>query len=135
MWKLLARSTIRCQPCCLTILLPYGVGCRLYSSFKFTMEIPSTDIKLMAFYEIARRANLTNNPDLTKSPTFQKAKELYEARAAYMREAFGNQEAIYDYFKLRLEGLLAGQGKRWEDVWAEFAPELLKGFPLPPGSL
>jgi hypothetical protein len=99
------------------------------------MEHPSTNINLMAFYEIARRANLTNHPELMKSPVFQKAKELYEARATYMWEAFGNQEAINSYFKLHLEGLLASQGKRWEDIWVEFAPESLKGFPLAPGSL
>jgi hypothetical protein len=86
------------------------------------MEHPSTNINLMAFYEIARRANLTNYPELIKSPVFQKAKELYEARAAYMWEAFGNQEAINSYFKLHLEGLLASQGKRWEDIWVVSLP-------------
>jgi len=42
------------------------------------MEILTTDIKLFAFYEIARRANLTDNPNLVNLPAFQKAKELYE---------------------------------------------------------
>ncbi len=99
------------------------------------MDIPSTNLELLAFYEIARRANLTNHPDLMKSPAFQKAKELYEARAPYMWESFGSQNAINSHFKLHLEGALASEGKRWEDVWVEFAPESLKSFPLAPGSL
>jgi uncharacterized protein len=89
----------------------------------------------MAFYEIARRANLTNNPDLMKSPVFQKARDLYEARSKYLWEAFRSQEAIDDYFKLRLEGALASQGKSWEDLWTELAPESLKKFPLANGIL
>ena len=88
----------------------------------------------MAFYEIARQANLTNYPDLMKSLAFQKAKELYEARAKYLWEAFHSQEAINDYFNLRLEGALTRQDKTWEDAWAEFAPDPLKRFPLPAGS-
>jgi predicted GNAT family acetyltransferase len=92
-------------------------------------------LSLMAFYEIARRANLTNHPDLLKLPAFQKAKELYEARSKYLWEGFRNQEAIDDYFKFHLEGALARQGKSWKDDWEEFAPESLKTFPLPPGSL
>jgi hypothetical protein len=106
------------------------------------METPNKDgaehaevLKLMAFYEIARRANLTNHPDLVKSPVFQKAKERYEAIAKYLYEAFGSHEAINDFFKFHLEGALASQGKRWEDVWTELAPESLKSFPLAPGSL
>ena len=91
--------------------------------------------RLMAFYEIARRANLTNHPDLMNSPAFQKAKELYEARAKYLWEAFRSQEAINDYIKFHLEGALASQGKSWEDAWAEFAPESLRSFPLAPGTL
>jgi hypothetical protein len=47
-----------------------------------------------------------------------------------MREAFGKQEAIDDFVKFHLEGELTSQGKRWEDIWAEFAPESLKRFPL-----
>lgn len=90
--------------------------------------------RLMAFYEIARQANLTNYPDLMKSLAFQKAKELYEARAKYLWEAFHSQEAINDYFNLRLEGALTRQDKTWEDAWAEFAPDPLKRFPLPAGS-
>jgi hypothetical protein len=58
-----------------------------------------------------------------------------KARAAYMREAFGKQEAIDDFVKLHLEGELTSQGKRWEDIWAEFAPESLKSLPLASGSL
>ena len=60
---------------------------------------------------------------------------MYEARAAYMRESFGKQEAIDDFVKLPLEGELASQVKRWEDIWAEFAPQSLKRFPLALGSL
>jgi hypothetical protein len=90
----------------------------------------------MAFFEIARRANLVNDSDLMKSPAFQKAKELYEARAKYLWEGgFNSQEAVNDYFKLHLEGALTTQGKSWEDAWVEFAPESLKSFPLPPGAL
>lgn len=92
-------------------------------------------LSLMAFYEIARRANLTNHPALTASPMFQKAGELYEARAKYLWEAFRSHEAIDDYFKFHLEGSLAKQGKSWESVWSEFAPESLKAFPLAPGIL
>jgi hypothetical protein len=93
-------------------------------------------IRLIAFYEIARRANLANHSDLMKSPAFQKAKDLYEARAKYLWEGgFDSPEAINDYFKLHLEGALAKQGKSWEDVWVEFAPDSLKSFPLPPGTL
>jgi hypothetical protein len=92
-------------------------------------------LRLMACYEIARRANLTNHPDLIRSPVFLKAKELYEARAKYLWEGFQSQEAIDDYFKFHLEGALASQGKSWEDAWAEFAPESLKSFPLAPGAL
>jgi predicted GNAT family acetyltransferase len=92
-------------------------------------------LRLMAFYEIARRANLTNDPDLMRSPVFQKAKELYEARAKYLWEGFQSQEAINDYFKFHLEGALTSQDKSWEDAWAEFAPESLKGFPLATGAL
>ena len=106
------------------------------------MEIPSIGnterpemLRLLAYYEIARRANLTNDPGLMKSAAFERAKELYEARSKYLWEAYGNQQAIDDYLKFHLEGALASQGKRWEDVWAEFAPESLKDFPLPPGSL
>src|ERR1700736_6285462 len=65
------------------------------------MEHPSTNINLMAFYEIARRANLTNHPELTKSRGFQKANELYETRATYMWEAFGNREATDDSALMR----------------------------------
>jgi hypothetical protein len=93
------------------------------------------NLNLMAFYEIARRAKLTSHPELTSLPAFQKARELYESRAEYLMEGFGRQEAIDDYFKFHLEGALTSQGKRWEDVWAEFAPESLKSFPLPPGTL
>jgi predicted GNAT family acetyltransferase len=91
--------------------------------------------RLMAFYEIARRANLTNHPDLMQSPVFQEAKELYEARAKYLWEAFRSQEAINDYIKFHLEGALASQGKSWEDVWTESAPESLKTYPLAHGIL
>ncbi len=92
-------------------------------------------LKLMAIYEIARRANLTNHPDLIKSPVFQKGRELYEDRAKYWWEAFRSQEAIDDYLKLHLEGALASQGKSWEDAWTEFAPDSLKKFPLAHGIL
>lgn len=44
------------------------------------MEIPNTDLELMAFYEIARRANLTGHPDLMKSPAFLRVKELHDAK-------------------------------------------------------
>jgi hypothetical protein len=40
-----------------------------------------------------------------------------------------------NYFKFHLEGALTSQGKTWEDAWVEFAPESLKRFPLPAGSL
>jgi hypothetical protein len=89
----------------------------------------------MAFYEIARRANLTNHSDLIKSLAFQKAQKLYEARAKYLWEGFRSQQAIDNYFKFHLEGALTTQGKTWEDAWLEFAPESLKRFPLPAGSL
>jgi hypothetical protein len=99
------------------------------------METLNTDIKLLAFYEIARRANLTDNPNLVHLPAFQKAKELYEQRAKYMWEAFGSHEAINNFVKLHLEGILSTENKTWEDVWREFAPEPLKRFPLASGSL
>ena len=99
------------------------------------MHTPNPDLDLLAFYEIARRANLTDNPELKSSAAFQRAKQLYDARAGYFREAFGKKEAIDDFVDLHLEGELASQGKRFEDVWAQFAPESLKPFPLPPGSL
>jgi hypothetical protein len=99
------------------------------------MHTPNPDIDLLAFYEIARRANLTDHPELMKSTAFQRAKELYDARAGYFQEALGKKEAIDDFVDLHLEGELASQGKRLEDVWAEFAPESLKRFPLAPGSL
>jgi hypothetical protein len=93
-------------------------------------------LRMMAFFEIARRANLLNHSELMKLPAFQKAKVIYEARAKYLREGgFSSQESVDDYFKLHLEGALARQGKSWEDAWVEFAPESLKGFPLPPGTL
>jgi predicted GNAT family acetyltransferase len=92
-------------------------------------------LRLMAFYEIARRANLASHPELMRSPVFQKAKELYESRAKYLWEGFQSQEAVNDYFKFHLEGALASEGKSWEDAWAEFAPESLKSFPLAPGAL
>jgi len=91
-------------------------------------------LKLMAFYEIARRAKLTENPELLKSPAFQKAKELYEARAKYLWEGFRNQDAINSYFKFHLEGALSSQGKSWEEAWKELAPESLEKYPLPPGT-
>lgn len=93
------------------------------------------NLNLLAFYEIARLANLLDHPDLLRSPSFQKARELYKERDKYMLEAFGNQIAIDDFFKLHVEGLLAEQGKRWEDIWAEFAPDSLKAYPLSPGTL
>jgi hypothetical protein len=104
------------------------------------MTTPSTQredtVRLMAFYEIAQRASLTNHPDLIRLPVFQKAKELHEAREQYLREGgFTSKEAVDDWFRLRLEGGLTIQGKSWEDVWAEFAPESLRDFPLAPGSL
>lgn len=99
------------------------------------MHPPNPDIELLAFYEIARRANLTEDPELLKSPAFQRGKELHDARAGYFQEALGRKEAIDDFVDLHLEGELASQGKRFEDVWAKFAPESLKLFPLPPGSL
>jgi uncharacterized protein len=91
-------------------------------------------LRLMAFYEIARRANLIDNPELTKAPAFQKARELYEARGKYLWEGFRNQDAINSYLKFHLEGALSSQGKTWEDAWREFAPESLKKFPLPAGT-
>ena len=100
-----------------------------------TVHNPNPDINFLAFYEIARRANLTNHPDLMKSTAFQRGRQMYQARAAYMRETFGKQEAIDDFVKLHLEGELASQGKGWEDIWAELAPESLKRFPLDSGSL
>lgn len=92
-------------------------------------------LRLLAFYEIARRANLANHPEMMKSAAFQKAKALYDSRATYMLEGFGKQEAIDDYLKFHLEGALASEGKSWEDVWAQYAPEALQAFPLAPGSL
>ncbi len=92
-------------------------------------------MRSLAFYEIARRANLTDHPDLVKSPAFQEAQALTESRADYFRKAFGKQEAVDDYIDLRLEGALAKQGKTWQDVWAEFAPDSLKKYPLPPGTV
>ena len=90
------------------------------------MSVPFAYLNLLAFYEIARRANLTNHPDLLGDPRFQEARELYEEREKYLHEGFGNNpEAIDDYFRLRLEGALTRQDKRWEDVWAEFAPDSL----------
>lgn len=104
------------------------------------MNTPNTQredtIRLMVFYEIVRRASLTNHPDLIRLPAFQKAKELYEAREQYLREGgFASEEAVDDWFRLRLEGGLTIQGKSWEDVWTEFAPESLRNFPLAHGSL
>ena len=99
------------------------------------MHTPNPNIELLAFYQIARRANLTDHPELKKSAAFQKARELYDSRADYFREAFGKKEAIDDFVDLHLEGELASQGKRLEDVWEQFAPESLKRFPLAPGSL
>ena len=64
---------------------------------KVTMHTPNPDLELLAFYEIARRANLTDNPELMQSPAFQRAKQLYDARAGYFQEALGKKEAI-DYF-------------------------------------
>jgi predicted GNAT family acetyltransferase len=92
-------------------------------------------LELMAFYDIARRANLTNHPDLIASPVFQKARDLYESRAKYLWEAFRSQPAIDDYYKFHLEGALASQNKTWEDLWTELAPDALKKFPLAPGTL
>jgi hypothetical protein len=89
----------------------------------------------MAFYDIARRANLADHPDLLNSPIFQKARDLYESRAKYLWEAFRSQPAIDDYFKFHLEGALASQGKTWEDLWTELAPDSVKKFPLAPGAL
>ena len=99
------------------------------------MPSSDTDTKLLAFYEIARLANLNDHPDLVKSPLFQRAKELFEKREPYLREVFGNTGTPDKYFKMRLESHLTEQGKSWEDVWAECAPESLKQFPLPPGSI
>lgn len=97
-------------------------------------NVPSADrsraARLMAFYVIARRAQITNHPDLIASAAFREAQELYEARASYLQEGFGNPEAVNDYFKFHLEGALTSQGKRWEDAWAEFAPQSLRKFPL-----
>jgi hypothetical protein len=92
-------------------------------------------LRMLAFYEIARRGNLLNHPDLVKSPIFQTIKKIYDARAQYLLEGFGKQEAIDDYLKFHLEGALASQDKRWEDAWSEFAPDSLKDFPLAPGSI
>jgi hypothetical protein len=61
--------------------------------------------------------------------------ELYEVRAKYLLEGFSSQEAVNDYLKFHLEGALSSQGKSWEDIWVEFAPESLKSFPLAPGTL
>jgi hypothetical protein len=99
------------------------------------MSSSTTDTKLLAFYEIARLANLNDHPDLVKSPSFQSAKELFEKREPYLREVFGNSGTPDKYFKMRLESHLTEQGASWESVWAEYAPESLKTFPLPPGSL
>jgi len=99
------------------------------------MEILTTDIKLFAFYEIARRANLTDNPNLVNLPAFQKAKELYEQRHKYLLEVFGSREAINSFVKFHIQGILSTENKSWEDVWSVFAPEPLKRFPLPSGSL
>ncbi len=105
------------------------------------MEIPGLEnlkredaLRLIAFYEIARRANLTNHPEMLKSPIFQKARALHDARAQYLLEGFGKQEAIDDYLKFHLEGALASQDKKWEDAWVEFAPEALRAYPLAPGA-
>ena len=103
------------------------------------MATPSTQrediIRLMAFYEIAQRASLTNNPDLIRLPVFQKAKELHEAREEYLREGgFANEEAaVDDWFRLRLAGGLTIQGKSWEDVLGGGShAESLRDFPLAP---
>ena len=61
------------------------------------MEVLSADLKLLAFYEIARRANLTDDPDLVHLPVFQAAKELYEHISQYLWEAFGSREATDDF--------------------------------------
>jgi hypothetical protein len=37
------------------------------------MHNSNPDINLLAFYEIARRAHLTDHPDLMKSPRFKEA--------------------------------------------------------------
>jgi hypothetical protein len=97
------------------------------------MEVLSTDLKLLAFYEIARRAHLTNDADLVHLPVFQAAKELYEHRSLW--EAFGSREAIDDFLKLHIDGILSTENKSWEDIWIEFAPDSLKRFPLSPGGL
>lgn len=99
------------------------------------MEVLNTNIKLLAFYEIARRANLTDDPNLVGWPPFLAAKELYEQRAKYMWEAFGSRGAINDFVKVHIQGILSTENKTWEDIWIEFAPDALKGFPLAPGSL
>jgi hypothetical protein len=99
------------------------------------MKVLSSDLKLLAFYEIARRANLTDDPDLVHLPVFQAAKELYEHRSKYLWEAFGSREATDDFLKFHIDGILSTENKSWEDIWIEFAPDSLKRFPLPSGSL
>jgi hypothetical protein len=100
------------------------------------METLSTGIRLLAFYEIARRANLTNDPNLVNLPAFLTAKDLHDQRAQYFSEAFsGSPEATDDFLKLHLGGILSTENKSWEDIWAEFAPAALQRFPLPPGVL
>jgi len=91
--------------------------------------------KLIAFYEIAQRADLTNHPDVVALPAFQKAKKHHEARAKVLREEFDTPAAVDAYIRFHLEGELTSHGKTWEDVWSEYAPDSLKTFPLPPGTL
>ena len=71
------------------------------------MEVLSADLKLLAFYEIAQRANLTDDPDLVHLPVFQAAKELYEHISKYLWEAFGSREATDDFRKFHIEGILS----------------------------
>jgi hypothetical protein len=99
------------------------------------MEILTATVKLLAFYEIARRANLTDDPNLVNLPAFQSAKELYEQRVKYLWEAFGSHEAVDNFVRLHIEGILSTENKSWEDIWVEFAPRALKRFPLAPGGI
>jgi len=67
------------------------------------MEVLSADVKLLAFYEIAQRANLTDDPDLVHLPVFQAAKELYEHISKYLWEALAavKPPMIFGSFTLR----------------------------------
>ena len=90
--------------------------------------------RLVAYYEIAGKAGLADDPALVNQPAFIEARERYRKLEEKLGEIFPG-DTLKNYIQFHVEGSLTREGKTYEDVWREFGPPELKKYPLPPGSI